>query len=151
MSPLMTVCRCCAALLALTALSVAAQPTDFASRCAAAGVLKCVNFDTDADFNRGAGGNQGAWGARSGFIPLGGTSDYSRVTRDTGQAADGASSLRFTIPSQSGSDVAGAWFTNFSDDLSYQVGEGQEVYVQWRQRFSSELLTTRYSPEGRRR
>ncbi len=148
MSTLMNLRLCCAALLVLKALSVAAQPSDFASRCAASGVLKCVNFDTDADFNRGAGGTQGAWGARSGFIPLGGTSDYSRVTRDTGQAADGASSLRFTIPSQSGSDVAGAWFTNFSDDLSYQVGEGQEVYVQWRQRFSAELLTTRYAANG---
>ncbi len=134
------------ALLALQALPAAAQTTnDFAARCAATGVLKCVSFDTDADFNTGAGGTQGAWGARSGYIPPYGTADYSRVLRDTSQAADGASSLRFTIGSQTGSDVAGAWFTNFTDDLSYQVGEGQEVYVQWRQRFSPELLSTQYA------
>lgn len=137
-----------ATLLTMTALAVAAQSNDFASRCAAPGVVKCVNFDTDADFGQGAGGSQGAWGSRSGLIPRYGTSDYSRATRDTTQAADGPSSLRFTIASQTGSDVAGSWFTNFTDDLSYQVGEGQEIYVQWRQRFSSELLATQYSAVG---
>jgi len=136
------------ALLLIKAPTVAAQATDFATRCAAAGVVKCVNFDTDADFGHGAGGSQGAWGSRSGYIPRYGTSDYSRVTRDTMQAADGPSSLRFTIPSQTGSDVAGSWFTNFTDDLSYQVGEGQEVYIQWRQRFSPELLNTQYAAVG---
>src|SRR6185369_5866541 len=87
-------------------------------------------------------------GSRFGLMPLSGTSDYSRATRDTSQAASGLSSLRFTIPSNSGSDVAGAWFANFSDDLSFQVGEGDEVYVQWRQRFSSDLLTTEYAAKG---
>jgi hypothetical protein len=130
------------------ALSIAAQSNDFATRCTAVGVLKCVSFDTDADFGRGAGGSQGAWGSRSGYIPPRGTSDYSRVIRDTAQSADGPSSLRFTIPSRSGADVAGVWFTNFTDDLSYQVGEGQEVFVQWRQRFSPELLNTRYAKIG---
>lgn len=156
--------------LAITALSVApyvtgAPPTkstaassastnsttagsDFATRCAQPGVLKCVSFDTDADFSQGAGGTQGAWGSREGEIPRYGTSDYSRITRDTTQAADGASSLRFTIPSLTGADVAGAWFTNFTDDLSYQVGPGQEIYVQWRQRFSPELLNTQYTASG---
>src|SRR5262249_32838245 len=41
-----------------------------------------------------------------------------------------------------------AWFANFSPNLSYQVGEGQEVYIQWRQRFSSELLATQYLSNG---
>src|SRR5579884_55892 len=31
-----------------------------------------------------------------------------------------------------------------ADDLSVQFGEGQEFYVQWRQRFSPEMLSTRY-------
>ena len=121
------------------------QNMDFATRCAQAGVVKCVSFDTDADFGHGAGGTQGAWGSRAGLMPPYGTSDYSRATRDTAVAADGASSLRFTILSNTASDVAGAWFTNFTDDLSYQVGEGQEVFVQWRQRFSPEYLTTQYA------
>jgi hypothetical protein len=125
-----------------------ASAADFATRCAAPGVLKCVNFDTDTDFNKGKGDSQGAWGSREGLIPMYGTSDFSRVTRDTSVYADGSSSLRFTIPSGAASDVAGAWFTNFTDDLSYQVGEGQEVYVQWRQRFSPELLSTQYQAVG---
>jgi hypothetical protein len=128
--------------------SAATSTMDFTSRCAQAGVVKCVNFDSDADFNQGVGGTQGAWGARSGEIPRYGTSDYSRIARDTSQSADGASSLRFTIASQTGSDVAGAWFTNFTDDLSYQVGPGQEVFVQWRQRFSPEYLSTQYAGTG---
>src|SRR6185437_10290872 len=143
-------------LLAAAALVVAvvavreapAATNDFATRCATPGVLKCVSFDTDADFSQGAGGTQGAYGSRSGIIPPYGTSDYSRAVRDTTQAADGASSLRFTIASNTGSDVAGSWFTNFTDDLSYQVGEGQEIYIQWRQRFSPELLSTKYSATG---
>src|SRR5262249_60935895 len=115
-----------------------------AQRCAAAGILRCFSFDTDADFNFSIGGTNGAWGANYGYMPPYGTSDYTRITRDTAQKASGVSSLRFTIPSNVGSDVAGAWFTNFTPDLSYQVGEGQEVYIQWRQRFSTELLATDY-------
>ncbi len=140
-----------AALAALSVAQFAAAATttnDFATRCAAAGVLKCVSFDTDADFSQGAGGNQGAWGSRFGEIPRYGTNDYSKMSRDTSVSADGASSLRFTIPASSGSDIAGSWFTNFTDDLSYQVGEGQEIFVQWRQRFSPELLNTQYAGVG---
>src|SRR4051812_45016796 len=113
-----------------------AATTDFATACAQSGVVKCVSFDTDADFSHGSGGTQGAWGTRAGVNPPYGTSDYSRATRDTANAAVGASSLRFTIPSNTGSDSSGSWFTNFSDDLSFQVSEGQEVFIQWRQRFS---------------
>jgi hypothetical protein len=125
-----------------------AATTDFATACAQSGVVKCVSFDTDADFSHGSGGTQGAWGTRAGVNPPYGTSDYSRATRDTANAASGASSLRFTIPSNTGSDSSGSWFTNFSDDLSFQVSEGQEVFIQWRQRFSPEFLDTRYTATG---
>lgn len=126
----------------------AATSNDFATVCAEASVVKCVAFDTDADFSHGNGGTQGAWGARSGILPPSGTSDYSRAIRDTSVAASGASSLRFTIPSNTSADTSGAWFANFSDDLSFQIGEGQEVYVQWRQRFSPEYLSTEYTGIG---
>jgi hypothetical protein len=119
-----------------------AAAEDFATRCAAPGVLKCVSFDTDADFNTGAGGGQGAWGARYGVLPVGGTSTY-RTARDSSIKSSGTSSLRFDIPASAGSDV-GAWFTNFTDDLSFQVGEGAEVYVQWRERISSGILNVNY-------
>lgn len=132
--------------LALAAAGAAFGATDdFATTCAQTGVVKCVSFDTDADFNRGGGGNQGAWGMRSGILPPYGSGDYSRSMRDTANKANGESSLRFTIPSNTGADTSGSWFTNFSDDLSYQVGPGQEVFIQWRQRFSPEYLSTQYA------
>jgi hypothetical protein len=134
---------CAAALVMIQALSVAAQTNDFATRCAAPGVVKCVSFDTDADFSHGAGGSQGAWGARSGVLPAGGTSTY-RAVRDSSVKVSGASALRFDIPATSGSDGAGAYFTNFTDDLSFQVGEGDTVYVQWRQRIDANILSTTY-------
>ena len=122
-----------------------AATDDFATRCQQSGVLKCVSWDTDADFNKGTGSSQGGWGSRSGLLPVYGTTDFTRATRDTSVYASGGSSLRFTIPSNSGSDTSGSWFTNFTDDLSYQLGEGQEIYLQWRQRFSPELLNTQYT------
>ena len=36
-----------------------APRADFASRCQAAGVLRCFGFDTDTDFNIGVGGGNG--------------------------------------------------------------------------------------------
>ena len=60
----------------------------------------------------------------------------------------GASGFTGVGKGATGADVAGSWFTNFSDDLSFQVGEGQEVYIQWRQRFSPELLNTQYAGIG---
>jgi hypothetical protein len=125
-----------------------AADQDFAQRCSAPGVIRCFNFDTDTDFNKGSGGTQGAWGYNSGIIPPYQSNDYSNVTRDVAQKASGASSLRFTIPSNSGAGASGSWFGNFTTDLSYQVGEGQEVYIQWRQRFSSDFLTTQYQAIG---
>ena len=105
-------------------------------------MVKCVGFDDVGDFNIGAGGTTGPYGQNSGIFAPSGTSDYSRATRDTSVKASGNSSLRFTIPAQAGADTSGSYFTNFSKDLSVQFGENSEFFVQWRQRFSPELLTT---------
>jgi hypothetical protein len=64
---------------------------------------------------------------------------------DTSVKASGASSLKFTIPSNSGSDTSGAFFINFSNDLLTQFGENSDFYVQWRQRFSPAFLNTFYA------
>jgi hypothetical protein len=58
--------------------------------------------------------------------------------------ASGAGSLRFEVPSNSGNDSSGSLQLNFADDLSVQFGEGDEFFVQWRQRFSPEFLGTYY-------
>ncbi len=121
---------------------------DFARRCAQPGVVKCVGFDDASDFNIGAGGTSGAYGQNAGLFAPSGTSDYTRATQDVSVKASGKGSLKFTIPSNSGSDTSGSYFTNFSSDLSVQFGANEEFYVQWRQRFSQEQLSTMYTGSG---
>src|SRR5205823_9312908 len=101
-------------------------------RCSASGVIRCFSFDTDADFNKGTG--SGAYGYNYGLFAPYGTTDFSKILRDTSTSADGGSSLRFTTLSNAGSDSAGSWFTNFSSDLNTQFGANSEFYIQWRQR-----------------
>lgn len=115
---------------------------DFAQRCAQAGVIRCFNFDTTADFTNCSGGTNGCYGFEYGIISPNANGDYTKAVRDTTQAANGASSLRFTIPSNSGSDMAGSWHTNFSaSPYATQFGGvgspgGAEFYIQHRIRFS---------------
>jgi hypothetical protein len=121
---------------------------DFQTRCAQPRVVRCVGFDTAADIPNGSGGPSGAWGYNAGVLPPHGTSDYTRATLDTTFKASGGGSLKFTIPPHSGADTSGAYFTNFSQDLSVQFGENSEFFVQWRQRFSPEFVSTRYAGGG---
>src|SRR5205085_3928315 len=93
----------------------------------------------------GSGGTNGAYGANTGIIPPYGTSDYTRAVADTSVKASGNSSLKFVIPSNSGADTSGSYFANFSPDLSIQFGENADFFVQWRQRFSPEFLSTQYA------
>ncbi len=116
--------------------------TSFAARCAAAGVVRCFSFDTTADLNQGVGGTQGAYGGDFGVLPPSSTSDYSKSVIDTSVFASGGGALRFDILSNTGSDMAGSFFTNFSTDRLTQFGEGEDFYVQFRQRFSPCLLYT---------
>ena len=107
-----------------------------------------MGFDDVGDFNTNGGNAGGAYGQNSGIVPPYGTVDFSRATRDTSIRSSGNSSLRFTIPANSGSDSSGSYFTNFSNDLSVQFDGGQEFYVQWRQRFSPEFLATKFAGGG---
>jgi hypothetical protein len=106
----------------------------FEERCAATGVVRCFSFDSAAETDEHV------------FPPSGETEKHGEVVGDL--VASGAGSLRFTIPSLSGSDTSGSFWLEFADDLSVQFGEGEEFYVQWRQRFSPEFLTTDYAGGG---
>ena len=111
---------------------------DFTARCTRPGVIRCVGFDDESTI-RGR-----YWTlSRSGIT--GGVAD---PTIDRAVFASGGGSLKFTIPSNSDANSSGSFFTNFSDDLSIRFGENQEFFVQWRQRFSRELLTTHYQDGG---
>lgn len=107
---------------------------DFATRCSAPGVAKCVGFDTAADI-------AGSWGNVSGLVAGPGT---VAPVLDTSVKSSGASALKFTVPSNSGAGSSGSYFTNFSNDLSALFGAGEEFYVQWRQRYSADFLATTY-------
>jgi hypothetical protein len=92
-----------------------------------------VGFDSATDI-------AGTYGNNSGIL-----SGATTPVLDTSVKASGASSLKFTIPSLSGADTSGSFFTNFSTDLSTQFSENAEFYVQWRQRFSPEFVNTFYT------
>lgn len=126
-------------------VSAAAGPLTYDERCARPGVIRCYGFDDVVDLTTGH--------PRTLTSPPDSTS--SRIYAPSGAAkcaggkcwaldpdvkTSGASSLRFEIPGLSGADVSGSFRLNFSDDLSQQIGEGEEVYVQWRQRWTPGML-----------
>lgn len=104
---------------------------DFKSRCAASGVVRCFGFDDWAITDPHV---RPPWGLKQ-----------KRAIIDTSVKASGAGSLRFEIPPYSGPDTSGNFSIDFSDDSATQFGSGEEFYVQWRQRFSPELLNTVYA------
>jgi hypothetical protein len=120
------------------AMSVSApvRADSFAQRCAASGVIRCVAFDSAAEL-------AGEYGDNTGVVP-----GQLAPTIDTSTKASGTGSLAFLIPSNSGSSASGSYFANFSNDLSVQFGENQQFYIQWRQRFSPEFLSTKYTNSG---
>ena len=109
----------------------------FPNQMCAPGVVRCVGFDKASDIAV-------HHGVRTTGID---TNWHHYVCQCSIRAikACGNSSLKFTIPSQFGRELAsGAYWTNFSDDLLTQFGENNDFYVQWRQRFSPEFLNTIY-------
>ncbi len=104
---------------------------DFEARCRAPGVLVCEGFDSPAKFV------PAKWPA-SGLYPAG---DHAiRGSLDTKYKASGSGSLRFEIPSHSGSNASGYW----RQRIGLNFGEGTTLYVQFRQRFSKEMLTNKW-------
>jgi hypothetical protein len=107
---------------------------DFVTRCQAPGVIRCFGFDSQTKTDPHI------------YPPWGQTQKRAMVVSDV--TASGAGSLRFEIPSNSGSDTSGSFWLNFADDFSIQFGEGDEFYVQWRQRFAPEFINTAYAGGG---
>lgn len=125
----------------------AQESRGFEARCAAPEVVRCVSFDIAAHVP-----NLSWWavGDGQGRGPMGSIRSHRRglvPERDCAVSVRGCS-LRFTVPSRSGAGQSGSWFVNFSDDFSVRFGEGEEFYVQWRQRFSRAFLETRFKGGG---
>jgi hypothetical protein len=124
--------------VAIGTTSVAPPPSgggqDFATRCAAAGVLKCVGFDTAASVA------PATWPAPGTYPVRQGQATQSPVF-DADVKSSGAGALKFILPGRTGSDVAGQW----RQDLGMNFGPGSTFYIQFRQRFSSEMLSIRWA------
>jgi len=115
--------------------------SDFATRCRAAGVVRCFGFESSADLRGPLEPN----GADPTYLAQAG--EKTTPTLDTTIAASGQGSLRFDVPSLSSSNAAGAFYANFSDDLSVRFGENSEFYVQWRQRFNQAFIDTFFTED----
>jgi hypothetical protein len=104
---------------------------DFKTRCHAAGVLVCQGFDSPEV------GAPAKWPA-PGLYPA--WDNAFRGTFDPTAMASGGGSLRFEIPSHSPANAAGYWRQPFGRNF----GEESTFYVQFRQRFSKEMLTNNW-------
>lgn len=105
-------------------------PSDFTTRCQAAGVVRCVGFDQASDI-------AGSYGSNTGI-----TSGATTPTLDSTIKASGNSSVKFAVPASAGADTSGSYFANFSSDLATQFGAGETFYIQWRQRFTPEFISS---------
>src|SRR5216684_240786 len=104
------------------------QPQDFDARCHAPGVLVCQGFDSPLITITAKWPAPGLYPAWDGTV---------RGTFDRAQKASGEGSLRFEIPSHSSANAAGYWRQPFGRNF----GQGSTFYVQFRERFSPEMLT----------
>lgn len=141
---------------ASAATTAATGSSDFTTRCAAAGVVRCFNFDDIAQLGTiSTRANFGRFHNASGGAPPadGSTCNTSpRVdecpTIDTTVKASGTGSLKFTMQDLTGSGVGGQWYANASADNSVLWGQNTDFYYQWRQRFDSAWITNLYNNAG---
>ena len=103
------------------------QPIDFQKRCQAPGVLVCQGFDSPAI------SIPAKWPG-SGLYPAGDNLIHGAFTSTP--RASGEGSLRFEILTHTGANAAGFW----RQYIGRSFGEGATFYVQFRQRFSEEML-----------
>ena len=151
----------CPALVAVTSIYLVAcaapivnddqSRATFKQRCADPNVVRCFGFEIGELSTQGGPISWSAYAETVGTFANGlenGSDLTGRVELATDQKASGESSLKFFMPSRTGAGFAGQFYANFSDDFSVQFGEGEEFYVQWRQRFSRDFLKNRYLPRS---
>ncbi len=124
--------RLVAASLLGSSLAAADEPNqgNFAARCAGSGVTLCVGFDAESDF------------AEEYLLPS--FDGKQRITLDREIRASGTGAARFEIPPNSAASPSGGWVAY----LGKRYRPGTSLHVQFRQRFSSEMLDTEFAPGG---
>ena len=123
--------------VATTTAPLPSNGQDFAVRCTAAGVLKCQGFDSAAAVAPVSHPAPGNYPVRAG------TATESPIF-DASVKSDGGGSLKFIIPGRSGANNGGQW----RQDFGRTFGPGTTFYVQFRQRFSTEMLTVNWGSFG---
>ncbi len=118
-----------------TTLSQSTGGSDFQSRCSAPGVLVCRGWDSPSEFTPPAWPNSGLYPAGDGLY---------HGTYDSSIKASGNGSLRFEILGGTQANSAGAWWEKFGRSF----GSGETFYVQFRQRFSPEMLGVNMGGNG---
>jgi len=115
---------------AVTAGATVTADADYAARCAAPGVIKCVGFDnTTADIVQ----NVNLWPDGKGTF---------RAGLDTSQKASGGGSLRFDLPPppNAGANIAGRWAMDSGTVFGQTFSQNSTFYVQFRIRLSPEMI-----------
>jgi hypothetical protein len=109
-------------------------------------VLRCFGFDNAAQLPSHVPGAEENWGYDFG---INANNHILNVpTIDCSQATSGGCSMRFHIPTNAGTSAAGSWFTHFGVNKTGQIGPGGRIFVQFRVRWSPEILQTSLWPGG---
>ena len=127
------------------------EHADFATRCADPSVIRCFGFEHGELAVNGGPVHWSSSVSTAGTFANGlkeGASLKGRIELTDDHYTSGKTSIKFFMPSKSSGSHAGQFYANFSDDLSQQVGEGEQLYIQWRQRFSSSFISNRYRRFG---
>jgi len=118
--------------------------SDFTTRCSQPGVIKCVGFDSAADLGGKGWGNRVGYDTQDGSACNSGSGSTQRrcPTIDTTVKASGTGSAKFDVPVGAPGSLAGAWWANFTDDLSLQYGGSGNFtyYVQLRMRYTPSFI-----------
>ena len=106
--------------------------TNFTTRCTAPGVVKCEDFNDAGDFVTNT-------------TVFAGDDSQVRCVRDTSVYASGGGAVKCTIP-------AGEWTSDptgyYKVAIGTDFGEGNDLYFQFRQRFTANYITDATGPSA---
>ncbi len=87
--------------------------------------------------------------ATEGIFLNGATCAQAASDPQRGCPENDAGALKFTVPSQSRGGAFGNYYVRFADhNAGKSIGPGEEIYIQWKQRFSATFLTTFFKNGG---
>ncbi len=117
-----------------------AADADFAARCNAPSVTKCVGFDTMGTYGNADVVRMDV-DRKNGNLRARSDGQY-RGAIDTAVKKSGVGSLRFQLDAgYAAANIAGEYIPNTNDGLGARFGENSTFYVQYAVRFSPEMVS----------